>query len=314
MLITRQLMRRRMFPSTPVDKINLFGQDIFVKRDDLIHPHFSGNKARKFAYFLEHEFKGIKKLIGHGSAQANSLYSMSALAKLKGWQLDFYVAHISEQVKQSVVGNYAESIAFGANVVDVSALALSPSLTTIEYIQQQVLPHEPAALFVPEGGRCEYAEFGVSQLGLEIMQWAGAQALPHLYVCLPSGTGTTALFLNKFFVEQGCNIQVITCATVGDEEYLTLQFRQLSPDSTFYPQILPLPKKYHFGKLHSDCYKMWCQVCEQGIEFELLYDPVGFIALRDFLSSKGACDVLYIHQGGVLGNQTMLPRYQRKYS
>ncbi|MGL5358606.1 MAG: 1-aminocyclopropane-1-carboxylate deaminase/D-cysteine desulfhydrase, partial [Shewanella sp.] len=189
-----------MFANTPVDTITFAGREIFVKRDDLLHPAFSGNKARKFAYFLEHEFVGISKVIGHGSAQANSLYSLSALAQLKGWQCDFYVDHIATYLRDHPRGNYAAALANGANVIDVSQLlttnALAP-MSCLQYIEQQVLPHEPLGMFIPEGGRCAYAKYGVDKLGKEILAWARANNMSNLKVFLPSGTGTTALFLNQ---------------------------------------------------------------------------------------------------------------------
>lgn len=300
--------------NTPVDSLMMFDRQIFIKRDDLLHPEFSGNKARKFAYFLAHDFPGAKKLIGYGSSQANSLYSMSALAKLKGWKLDFYVDHIAAQVKSQTEGNYVEACANGANVIDLSERHDREGRSCEEYIKEKALLDEPRALFVPEGGRCEYAEFGVAQLAREIVDWAVQAKLAQLKVFLPSGTGTTALFLNKYFIESGSNIRVLTCACVGGDEYLNLQFNQLSQFKTFYPEIISLPKKYHFGKLYRECYEMWQRIDKQGVRFELLYDPVGWIALEAYLKSASEqTSIIYIHQGGLLGNASMLPRYKRKF-
>ena len=51
---------------------------------------------------------------------------------------------------------------------------------------------------------------------------------------------------------------------------------------------------------------------QTGLEFDMLYDPVGWqvlLANTDKLDGE----IMYIHQGGVLGNESMLPRYKRKY-
>lgn len=306
-----------MFDSTPVTPISFGGRNIFVKRDDLLHPEFSGNKARKFAYFLDNDFPNITKLIGYGSPQANSLYSMSALAKLKGWQLDFYVDHIAEQVKEQVDGNYARAIANGAQIISLNELKANSGkfdeMDCHEFIERQVIPYEPNAVFVPEGGRCAYAEYGVSILAKEIIDWANCLDLEHLKVCLPSGTGTTALFLNKYFVEQGTDISVITCAVVGGGGYLKEQFELLCPDEGIHPEILLQGKKYHFGKLYREFYQMWQRVNREGIEFELLYDPLGFISLEEYMQRDPQSPILYLHQGGLLGNCSMLPRYKRRF-
>lgn len=305
-----------MFANAPVDTIAFAGRDLFVKRDDLLHPAFSGNKARKFAYFLEHEFPGITQVIGHGSAQANSLYSLSALAKLKGWQCDFYVDHISGTLRDEPRGNYAAALANGANVIDVRQLLTAnslPQVTCLQYIEQQVLPQAPLAMFIPEGGRCAYAQHGVNQLGKEILAWATTNHIAGLRVFLPSGTGTTALFLNQYFVQQQADIRVLTCAVVGGDDYLRLQFSMLNPDPLMHPRIVNVGKKYHFGKLYYEFYAMWQRLNNTGIQFELLYDPLGFIVLEHYLQSHGSGPVMYLHQGGLLGNETMLPRYQRKW-
>ncbi|MDR8523631.1 pyridoxal-phosphate dependent enzyme [Shewanella fidelis] len=311
-----------MFADTPIDSIVFNDQQVFVKRDDLLSKEFSGNKARKFAYFLENDFPGKTGLVGHGSPVANSLYSMSALAKLKGVSLDFYVDHIAEQVLQSTTGNYAESIANGANVIDVSKCEDRDDLSVIEYIQQKVLPDNEHLLFVPEGGRCEYARFGVHKLAQEIIDWSQQQSLPMVHVFLPSGTGTTAVFLSEYLTLHSDNIKVFTCACVGGDDYLQLQFDELLADRSLHPTIVDLGKKYHFGKLYKPFYDMYNQLLASGIEFELLYDPLGWMCVEKLIqqntmmpnnSSSSAATILYIHQGGLLGNETMLPRYQRKY-
>ncbi|MBD3807863.1 MAG: 1-aminocyclopropane-1-carboxylate deaminase/D-cysteine desulfhydrase, partial [Epsilonproteobacteria bacterium] len=77
------------------------GISFFLKRDDLIHVNFSGNKARKLYYFLINDFSNIKRLISYGSNQSNAMYSMSVLAKLKGWEFEYYTNHISEHLSQN---------------------------------------------------------------------------------------------------------------------------------------------------------------------------------------------------------------------
>ncbi|EGM69685.1 pyridoxal-phosphate dependent enzyme [Shewanella sp. HN-41] len=307
-----------MFANTPVEKMFFAGRDIFLKRDDLLHPAFSGNKARKFAYFLAHEFAGIKKVIGHGSPQANSLYSLSALAKIKGWQCDFYVDHIASHILNHPSGNYAAAVENGANIIDLSRLGgrSSPNAggRCQEYIEQQVLPYEPTALFIPEGGRCGYAEYGVSILAKEIVIWSKTNNISNLKVFLPSGTGTTALFLNQYFIREQTDIRVITCAAVGGDAYLRQQFSMLNSDISEHPQVVNVGKKYHFGKLYAELYTMWQRICASGVQFELLYDPLGFIVLEDYLQASDQGSVMYLHQGGLLGNDTMLPRYLRKFA
>ncbi|MFV7667096.1 1-aminocyclopropane-1-carboxylate deaminase/D-cysteine desulfhydrase [Shewanella algae] len=301
---------------TPVQAFEFRGHQLFIKRDDLLHPSFSGNKARKFRYFLDHDFPGIKRLIGYGSAQANSLYSMAALAELKGWQLDFYVDHLPEWLQQQPLGNYRAALELGARVIAVKntpKAELMTGMTLEDFVRQHIVPECEHSLFVPEGGRCSYAEYGVAQLGVEILQWQQQQATHNLKLFLPSGTGTTALFLQKYFCEQQADIEVLTCAVVGGDSYLKTQLLELSPDEALHPTIVTPERKYHFGKCYPEFYQLWQELEQSGIRFELLYDPLGWQVLLDFLRREGHSQVLYLHQGGLLGNESMLPRYRRKY-
>lgn len=297
--------------SSPMQTVKMAGFSFFIKRDDLLNPYFSGNKARKFAYFLNNDFPGLKKIIGHGSVQANSLYSLAALAKLKGWHLDFYVSHIPRWLKERPNGNYRAALALGANIIEVTKSSFNngSNLDCFMRIKAQNLPND--TLFIPEGGRCRQAKQGIAQLAEEIKDFCQHQSLPQPVIMLPSGTGTSALFLQSLLP-----YKVLTCACVGGAQYLTEQFSELDRDRTVWPTILPSRKKYHFGKLYPEFYRIWLQLKQQtGIEFDLLYDPLGWLTLLEYLKHNNRSQqIIYIHQGGLLGNKSMLPRYQRKYA
>ncbi|UCX04675.1 1-aminocyclopropane-1-carboxylate deaminase/D-cysteine desulfhydrase [Shewanella glacialimarina] len=321
-----------MLSHSPTDTINFAGRQVFVKRDDKLHPNFSGNKARKFYHFLINDFPKVTRIVGSGSAQANSLYSLSVLAKMKGWQLDYYVSHISAYIQSQlqtypvIVSNFTQAHHNGANIIQVdwgqAKLSGCKHLDDVinilkpEYLNRY---SEQQILFIPEGGRCEYAKTGIYQLGCEIIDWAKGQNISALSVYLPSGTGTTAVFLQQYFIKK-CqkeiiDIKVLTCSTVGGDTYLANQFCELNPDKTQHPTIINDGNKYHFGKLYLPLFELWNDVLEtSGIEFDLLYDPIGLSVLKRYIEANQCPDrqVLYIHQGGLLGNATMLPRYKRK--
>lgn len=311
-----------MFAHSPVQAMCFEGKRLFVKRDDLLHPEFSGNKARKFQYFLEHDFPQVTSLVGSGSAQANSLYSLSVLAKQRGWSFDYYVDHLASHLKANPQGNYQGAINNGANIIVVDA-DMRQGLPLEDFMNCQQQQSQDHQLYVPEGGRCAYAQQGLAQLGMEIHQWALEQGFDNLVVFFPSGTGTTAVYLQQYFngIQSGSpqkpkiNIRVHTCSVVGGDDYLEMQFRSLCADLPQYPKVHNPGKKYHFGKLYPECFQAWQAACASGIEFELLYDPLGFIVLKQLIMQNAFenTPILYLHQGGLLGNPSMLARYQRKY-
>ncbi len=267
---------------SPLQKIEFRAREYLIKRDDLINDQFSGNKARKFHYYLNKDFSNIKKIVSHGSAQSNAMYSLSVLSKLKGVKFDYYVDHIASYLKDNPHGNYKYALKNKINIIEGRA----PKSFNSDI------------LFIPEGGHAKESEFGIKNLALELKD-ADAD------IFLPSGTGTTALYLQKHLKQR-----VKTCACVGDIEYLKKQFFELEPDETHHPEILTLDKKHHFGKIYKEFFKIWIELKEQtDIEFDLLYDPLGWLNVLELNK-----EVLYIHQGGILGNESMIKRYKRKFS
>ena len=161
------------------------------------------------------------------------------------------------------------------------------------------------SLFINEGVWQPQAEAGFISQARQIERWADAEGKT-VDIFLPSGTGTSAAFLAKHV-----KFDVYTCPCVGDANYLKSEIEALTPNSKV--RILQPPKKYHFGDLKPELYKIWREVCEQtGIEFELIYDPVGFLTITANLGAFKN-EILYIHQGGALGNISQKLRYERKF-
>ncbi|WP_026960706.1 pyridoxal-phosphate dependent enzyme [Aliagarivorans taiwanensis] len=298
---------------SPVSSFEWQHRRFYIKRDELIHPHFSGNKARKFMQLLAEPASRYQGLVGFGSALANSLYSLAALCHLKGWRLDYYVDHIASYLKQQPSGNYAAALELGANIIECGAARRANGLTMQDYLQQTLSLVE-GQLLIPEGGRCSLAKPGVVQLAEEIDNWRNDEGFEQLIVMLPSGTGTTAVYLAQHFALHCPGIQVWTCACVGGSDYLKQQFTELVSNPQQHPRMLPLAKPHHFGKLYPEQYRLWqLLLAETGIEFDLLYDPLGWQCLLAALEQQPvSTPILYLHQGGLAGNPSMQARYQRK--
>lgn len=294
------------FFNSPIEKKLFEQQTIYIKRDDLLSKAFSGNKARKFHYYLVNDFSHINSVVSYGSNQSNAMYSLSVLAKIKGWTFDYYIDHLPSYLEENPHGNFKYALENGMNIHVGRSI---PSSTI-----------EKSMLFIEEGGRQQEAEYGIELLAKEIVEWQDNQGFEELNVFLPAGTGTTALFLQKAFLQKeffGMRVTrpiVFTVPCVGDEKYLKKQFLMLEKDENFHPSILTPSKKRHFGKLYRESYNIWLKLqAEMGIEFDLLYDPHGWLTLLEHpeLFDK---PLLYIHQGGLIGNESMLMRYKRKYS
>ena len=286
-----------IFSPTPLEFYTFRDIKIFVKRDDLISEDFSGNKARKFEYFLSRDFPNINKIVSYGSNQSNAMYSLSVLAKIKGWEFIYFCDHIPIFLKQNPVGNYKYALQNGMQI-----------FTTDTKSKDANNLKNKNSIIIEEGGRQKESEYGLKRLANELLVDIEKNDIKNPYLFLPSGTGVTALFLQKYLP-----FNVYTCSTVGDEDYLKIQWDMLNEEVKNYPTILNSKKKYHYGKLYFEAYKIWQELKEEmGLEFDLLYDPIGWIKFLENIDKlKGT--PIYLHQGGVKGNESMKARYERKY-
>lgn len=283
------------FFNSKIDEVEVNNQKYFVKRDDLLNSDFSGNKARKLHYFLNRDLTEYKKIISHGSIQSNAMYSLSVLAKLKNLEFEYYVKNIPSYLLENPSGNYKEALNNGMKLI-------------VDELKDNF---EKDELFIIEGGAVKEAKYGLEILANEIKTWAKENKIDKLKIFLPSGTGTTALYLQQYLT-----FEVLTCSCVGDDDYLKKQFDMLEIKN--HPTILKKTKKYHFGKLYREFYLKHLELFEQtNIEFDLLYDSLGWIVFEDYVNNfehKKEYTFLYIHQGGLLGNKTMLERYRYKFT
>jgi 1-aminocyclopropane-1-carboxylate deaminase len=284
-----------MLLPSPISTFKFRNKTFLIKRDDLIDTDFSGNKARKFYYYFNYlkQNPKITKIVSYGSNQSNAMYSLSVLAKLFNKELTYYVNHLSTYLRKTPTGNYKQTLLNGTKVTE------NPEI--VEHLKNNKIKFDENTLFIKEGGAVQEAEFGIKMLADELKKYENYSLF------LPSGTGVTALYLQKHFKGK-----VYTCSTVGDDEYLIKQWQDLEINPNFYPTIIPKHKKFHFGKLYRENYEIWLELKKAGIEFDLLYDPIGWqvvINNVDILGEK----IIYIHQGGLKGNESMIKRYERKY-
>ena len=76
---------------------------------------------------------------------------------------------------------------------------------------------------------------------------------------------------------------------------------------------------FAFGSLQAEVWAMYHKLLAQGIEFDLLYDCVGFVLLERALEQGYFSDEdlakpwVFVHSGGLLGNASQILRYERKF-
>ena len=278
---------------TPISKISLDGRDFYVKRDDLIDPFLAGNKYRKLYSLLKTPKQIYNKIISYGGTQSNAMLAIAAMCEMKGWEFIYYSKPISKTQKEEDSGNLFHSLSLGMNHIEIDNESYKDFISSIR------LNLDEKTYVVDQGGAVSEAKDGLKVLAQEIRE----QNSTTKSLATPSGTGTTALFLALALPEY----KVYTTPCVGDVEYLKEQMNALHeiPDNLI---ILEPEKKYHFAKPYKEFFDIYKRLLDSKIEFDLLYAPGMWKALVEQTDE----DVLYIHSGGVSGNESMLKRYAKK--
>ena len=279
--------------NSPISKITLEGREFLVKRDDLIDPYLAGNKYRKLYTLLNTPNDKLSKIISYGGTQSNAMLAISAMCKQKDWEFIYYTKTLSTQQKKLNDGNYFYSIELGMKHIEIEKKLYENFISSLR------VHVDDKTFIIDQGGAAQEAEVGLEVLAQEIRE----SNLNVKSLATPSGTGTTALFLALTLPEY----KVYTTPCVGDTQYLKEQMQALHkiPDNLI---ILEPEKKYHFAKPYTEFLTLYENLLENGIEFDLLYAP----GMWKTLLEQTQEEVLYIHSGGVSGNESMLKRYEKK--
>lgn len=291
-----------------IDIIRFNNRDYFIKRDDLLTP-ISGNKARKLYGLLQTDLSQYQRIISHGGAQSNAMLALAQLCQLINVPFYYYSRPVPKWLKQKPLGNLRDALACGMHW-EITQDGLPPEIGSNEVSNCVNTGNditgatEPTSLIIPQGIAMPEAQLGLKLLAEEIDAFCQSQKIERLAVVTPSGTGATALYLQQYIEHP-----VFTVPCIGDKTTLQQLFNSLLPNAQRYPIILDTDKRFHFGEPQPELLTMYQDLLEStGIEFELMYDAKTWLVLQEYSFDT---PVLYIHNGGVSGNESMLARYRR---
>jgi 1-aminocyclopropane-1-carboxylate deaminase/D-cysteine desulfhydrase-like pyridoxal-dependent ACC family enzyme len=280
--------------NSPISKIDLEGRVFYVKRDDLIDPFLAGNKYRKLYTLLQTTSNKFNKIISYGGTQSNAMLAIAAMCKNKGWEFIYYTKPLSDVQKNENCGNFYHAKNLGMLHVEIEHQFYKDFIASLRFNLDE------KTFVIDQGGAVEEAKLGLEILAEEIR----AQNLHVKSLATPSGTGTTALYLALSLPQY----RVYTTPCVGDSSYLREQMSALHeiPKNLI---ILEPQKKYHFAKPYIEFLEIQQKLLSSGVEFDLIYAP----SLWKCLIEQTNEEILYIHSGGVSGNESMLERYNQKF-
>ena len=267
------------------------GVEVFVKRDDLIHPEISGNKWRKLKYNVEAaKNKGLDTLLTFGGAYSNHIAATAAVGNL----LDLNTIGVirgEEGFENKTINTAAKN---GMHLLFISR-ANYREKSEESYINNLKSIFGEFYL-IPEGGANELSVKGCEEILIEVED-------KYDFICCSAGTGTTVSGIcNRLEKEK----LLVFPALKGGSFILDEMKKYCSPQNL---EKVEFQLEYHFGgygKTKPEQIQFMNQFSKDyGFELDKVYTSKMFFGLFDLIEKgkfKEGTKILAIHTGGLQGN------------
>jgi 1-aminocyclopropane-1-carboxylate deaminase len=267
--------------------------ELWIKRDDALHPIISGNKWRKLKYILHHALElGSETLISMGGAYSNHLHTLAYIGKLLNLKT---IGLIRGEAPNTLTPTLQDMQDWGMELRFVSR---SDYRQLRHYKHWQALPDlQPKQYWLPEGGAQALALQGVAELVQEI-------EIDFDVLCVPCGTGTT---LAGLVTAVAPNVSVLGFAAVKNAGFLNDDVQALLPRPYHNWQI---NLDYHLGGFAKTNAKLLAFItnftARTGIALEPVYTGKMLYGLYDLIQQRAFSPqqrIIALHTGGLQGNR-----------
>ncbi|MCP9198611.1 pyridoxal-phosphate dependent enzyme [Gramella sp. GC03-9] len=269
---------------------------LFMKREDLLHPDVSGNKFRKLKYNLKQASEnGYQKLLSFGGAHSNHIAALGAAAKL--FQFEVIGVIRGEELKDepekwSPTLEYAESCGMQLHFVSRQDYRLKDSEEFIETLKSKF----GNFYLIPEGGTNELAIRGCEEILVE-------EDFKFDFICSSVGTGGTVSGL----INSSAKHQKVLGFSALNSDHLRQEITGLTSKSNW-----ELILNYHFGGYAKVNVELIEFINDFRKKYDLQLDPVytgklvfGIFDLVERSYFPEGSQILAIHTGGLQGIEGM---------
>jgi 1-aminocyclopropane-1-carboxylate deaminase len=284
--------------------------ELWMKRDDLLHPVISGNKWRKLKYIIDHALSlGMDTLISMGGAYSNHLHALAYAGKVLGLKTVGFVRGEQPEILTPTLQDMAK---WGMELKFVSRAEYRQLRQYKNWHAPHQLPADlrhthhpwrylpglnPRQYWLPEGGAQALALKGVAELATEI-------EIPYDTLCVPCGTGTTLAGIIEAVPEQ---VSVLGFAALKNAGFLTVDVEAMMSQSRNNWQI---NFDYHFGgfaKVNAEL-NAFIEDFESKttIPLEPVYTGKMMYAVYDLIKKhyfKPGTRIIAMHTGGLQGKR-----------
>lgn len=158
---------------TPVERLDLDGSEIWVKRDDLTGGPYGGNKVRKLEFLLAHAREhGAERLITAGAFGSHHALATAVYGRREGFDvtLVLFPQHRTEHVKEVMRAQEAT----GAEIRFASRMEMVPVATLMAQVAHR---GEPTAV-IPPGGSNPTGTLAYVDAALELADQVAGGTIP----------------------------------------------------------------------------------------------------------------------------------------
>lgn len=291
------------------------GVEVWIKRDDLIHPEVSGNKWRKLEYHLRAFKEGAyEELLTFGGAYSNHLAAVAALGKAEGIPTAGLVR--GEEVQRNATLDYCRSCGMRLLPLSRKDYALKDEPSFLQGLREQA----PEAYLIPEGGKGPQGAAGCTRILEEIPADFSYQV-----VATSAGTGTTAAGLlmstkAKLEVFPALKGGVFLQRAIGEHAHAYQEkFSGQRGAARRLQAQLQLRPQYHgggYGKVTADLIDFMNDFYHS---YQMKLDPIYtgklFYGLWDLLAQQAwpsGTRIIALHTGGLQGVRGMNEKRRQK--
>jgi len=195
---------------TPVQRVDALcrpGSELWVKRDDLTHPVYGGNKVRKLEWLLaEARARGASRVVTVGAAGSHHVLSTAYFGRKAGLEVEAVL--VPQPRTEHVVEVLRADLGLGLHAFPVRSWGAAPFALAARVLR--------GARLITVGGSSVTGSMGYVRAARELAAQVRAGELPEPDVCVVAlGSGGTAGGLTAGFEAEGLKTRVIgACVSV----------------------------------------------------------------------------------------------------
>jgi 1-aminocyclopropane-1-carboxylate deaminase len=280
------------------------GHQLYLKRDDLLHPEVQGNKWRKLGPLLARAHEVEHGVLSFGGPFSNHLHALAAAGRIFG----FPTAAV---VRGTYVTPDNPTLAFAVKngmklfpvpKTDYELLKKTDARAVADYLGNEWLSGYE---WLPEGGDSPGAVQSCAAVSTEIRSQLEPAASGHCYICVPAGTGCTAAGVIAGAAGWG-SVLVFPAAPYGvDRNSIDTRIRNAGFEKQAHYEIIHPSQPLKFAEVTPKITDFIHEFAEKyGVALDWIYNGKMMFRIMELVRSgyfPSGSHIIAVHTGGLQG-------------